>query len=138
MEWIDSASPQRFDLSCNTALQSLEVRATGGFQECNRHTLQEALRTITSPVFSEIIVVFNEEDVHWPPPGMIDVLREMYEIKNFRLVFYLEASEESRVSNLQVLKETTQEAVGNGSFNFLPYPPLVISLAVSRDDLYIM
>ena len=69
---------------------------------------------------------------------MIDVLREMYEIKNFRLVFYLEASEESRVSNLQVLKETTQEAVGNGSFNFLPYPPLVISLAVSRDDLYIM
>ena len=69
---------------------------------------------------------------------MIDVLREMYEIKNFRLVFYLEASQESRVSNLQVLRETTQEAVGKGSYNFLPYPPLVIFRAVSQDDLYIM
>ena len=76
--------------------------------------------------------------MHWPPSGMIDVLREMYEIKNFRLVFYLEASEESRVSNLQLLRETTQEAVGKGSYNFLPYPPLVISRAVSQDDLYIM
>ena len=113
-------SPQGFDLSCNTALQSLEVQTTGGFQECNRHILREALRTITSPVFSEIVVVFNEEDVHWLPSGMIDVLREMHEIKNFRLVFYL------GLTGVESVESTSLEGddAGGSGEGFLQFSPL--------------
>lgn len=76
-------------------------------------------------------MVFTEEDLHGEPLGVVDVLREMYEIKKFRLVFRLETPEASRVANLQALTTATQEEAAKGSFDFLPCPPLIVSCAVT-------
>ena len=137
MEWIGYPLIDRFHLSCNTALRTLEVRGSHTFQKYCR-TLKKLLSTIISPVFSEIVIVFAGDDVRWPPWGMAGVLREMYEIKEFRLVYRLEVLESSRESNLRELTMATQKEVADGSFDFLPCPPLVLSRAVTRDDVYIM
>lgn len=96
--------------------------------------LGELLATITSPVFSEIVVVFTEEDAHWPPQGITDVLREMYGIQKFRVVFCLETLEALRTSNLRALTLATQREVASGSFDFLPCPPLICSRMVTKRE----
>ena len=137
MEWIDDPLSDRFHLSCNTVLRTLEIRSSHLFQEY-RSTLKKLLSTITSPVFSEVVIIFAGEDVSRPPLGMAGLLREMYEIKEFRLVYCLEALESSRELNLRELTIATQREVADGSFDFLPCPPLVLSRAVTEDDIYLM
>lgn len=134
MEWTDNPSLHRFHLSYNTVLRTLEVRASSRFQEyCP--TLKKLLSAITSPVFSEIVIVFTGDDVRFPPQGVPGVLREMYEVRKFRLVFCLESLDSARESNLRGLKLATQREVAEGFFDFLPCPPLVLSRAVTWDDV---
>lgn len=98
-------------------------------------TLKELLPTITSPVFSEIVIIFTEKDAPFlPPPGMVNVLREMSVIKEFCLAFCLEALELSRVSSLRALTMATQREVAEGSFDFLPRHPSVFSRTVTEYD----
>jgi len=137
VQWIGDPLTDRFHLSYNTVLRTLEVRGSHLFQKCGR-TLKKLLSTITSPVFNEVVIVFAGEDVYCPPLGIAGVLREMYEIKKFHLVYRLEDLESSRESNLRELVVVTQKEVASGSFDFLPCPPLVVSRAVTRDEVYIM
>ncbi|KAF9645587.1 hypothetical protein BDM02DRAFT_3189594 [Thelephora ganbajun] len=77
-----------FDLSHHTILRSMEVRAELDSWAFTR-TPRGLLPAITSPVFSEIVVVFVEE-AQWPPLSLAEVLREAYQIGKFRLAFCLE------------------------------------------------
>lgn len=125
--------PQPLDLSCNTALRSLEVLGSL-ITESPKHarTIEELLSTITSPTFSEVAVIFYELDVRWPPRGLNEVLREMYRIRRFRAVFCLETLEELRAPNLRQLTLDTRAAAAGGAYDFLPSPPLIFSRTVTR------
>jgi len=128
VERIAQIPAQNFNLSRNTVLQSLEVRTLWG----RGPTLEELLPTITSPVFSEIVVVFSEDEVRWPPWGLANLLREVHKIKEFRLAFCLETTERLRAANLRYLTLATQAEVAKGSYDFLPRPPLVFSRYLAR------
>lgn len=131
MEWIAQIPAQNFNLSRNTVLQSLEVRAS--YPPRGRGpTLKELLSTIASPVFSEIVIVFSEEEVCWPPWGLAKVLREVHEVRGFRLAFCLEIDERLKAANLRALKISTQAEVARGHYDFLPCPPLVFFRHLAR------
>jgi len=91
-----------------------------------RPILEGLLPTITSPVFSEIVVVFSVDDISWPPTNLAEMLREMYKIRRFRVAFCLEA-EAIRASNLRPLRLATEADVMNGFYDFLPCPPVIFS-----------
>lgn len=99
--------------------------------------VKELLSTITSPLFSEIIVVFSERDIHCPSEVLARILREMYEIREFRVVFRLETLEESRVKNLHAVTLATGAAVAAGLYDFLPDPPSVISCTETGYDRFV-
>lgn len=111
----------------------MEVRASPRLRAYS-HALKELFPTIKSPVFSEVLVVFSEEQVRSPPPGLGDTLREMYGIREFRVTLCLETIERTGASNLRALMSQTQAEVDKGSFNFLPSPPLVFSRTLTKYD----
>ena len=90
------------------------------------HRVEEFLPTITSPVFSEIVVVFSEWDEHCVSGTLARILHKMYEIKDFRVAFCLEALE-PKIPNLHELTLETKAAVRAGTYDFLPCPPSVFS-----------
>ncbi|KAF9645693.1 hypothetical protein BDM02DRAFT_3189480 [Thelephora ganbajun] len=132
-----SVSHQNFDLSRNTVLRSLEVRA-GLDPWVFTRALKELLLTITSPVFSEIVVVFSEEEVQWPPLGLAEALRGIYQVRAFRLAFCLETVEWVEAENLRALTSTTQADVANGFYDFLPCPPVVFSRTVAKLNRHVV
>lgn len=124
---------QRFNLSSNTALRSLEVLGTLiADPPKNAPVVSDLLSTIRSPAFSELIVVFSEFEIRWPLKGLDEVLREMYKVKKFRVSFCVETLEELRVWNLRRLTSDTRKAVARGAYDFLPSPPFVYSRTVTR------
>jgi len=133
MEPIVSGSSQGFDLSRNTALRSLELRASPHLPEYG-NTLKELLPTIKSPVFSEIVVVFSEEDVRWLPPVVTNVLLEMYKIRKFRVAFCLETIERFEAYSSRLLMSEIEGGAFKGSLDFLPCPPSVFSRTQAKSD----
>ena len=128
--------PQKFHLSCNTALRSMEILVSAIISPSQTFSrrIEELLLTITSPAFSEIIVVFSESDVHCVSGVFAWILHEMYKIKEFRVAFCLETPEESRIANLHKLTSETRTAVRAGTYDFLPCPPSVFSRTTPRRD----
>lgn len=130
--------PQTFDFSCNTVLRSLEVLLHPIVSPPQEHTriIKELLFTITSPAFSEVVVVFSDRQVNALSESLARVLQEMYDIKGFRVAFCLEALETSRAPNLHYLALRTRAAAAAGTYDFLPCPPLVFSRTVTRYDRF--
>ena len=148
-----------FDLSRNKSLRTLEVRARSMVPEhaCGSNLppnptisvfLRTILPTITSPVFSEVIVIYRENDFCglecYPLPSKIyrdqisvlgrrkkeylwhrelfNVFREMYTLRNFRLVLCADVWDRVGEYAMRVL----EQAVVREGFNFLPPETLVI------------
>ena len=61
-------------------------------------------------------------------------MRELYNIKEYRAVFCLEAREALGEEKLHILGLNTEKAVAAGLYDFLPCPPLVISRTFVRDN----
>lgn len=134
MEFIVSRPSQGLNLSRNTALRSLEVRASPHLREYGS-TLEELLSTIASPVFSEIVIVFSEDEVRWLPPGLDNALHKMYKIRKFRVAFCLETIERLEALNLRLLMSEVEVGAFKDSLNFLPCPPSVFSRTQAKYDL---
>lgn len=131
-----SVTPLLIDLSHCTVLRSLEI-PSHSFPPLasNCAYMIRALSTITSPVFSEIVVVF-ENGGRWQGE-LADVLAEMYNVKQFRVRFCLQAPERSRADFLPRLASYTRAEIAEGTYDFLPCPPLIFSRPVSNfDHLY--
>ena len=133
MESIASGSSQGIDLSHNTALRSLEVRASPRLREYG-DTLKELLPTITSPVFSDIVVVFSEHEVRRLPTGLGGALHRMFKIRKFRVAFCLETMERLEAHNLRLLMSEIEVGALKGSLDFLPCPPVVFSRTLAKYD----
>jgi len=101
----------------------------------------EAFSTITSPLFSELVIVRSNEGVSYLPQevAMFQTLREMHRIRPFKLVFLFEGpyyalrgGKLELVDPRQDLEKAVDDAVSKGFLNFLDSPPTIRINARSR------
>lgn len=135
---IFSAFHQLCDLSRNTALRSLELMGSL-ISNSPKHArtikeVKQLLSTITSPTFSEIVVVFSESDAHWMPRGLGEALRDMHDIKKFRVAFCLETLGGFMAPSLRELTLETKRTTALGTYDFLPCPPVVFARTGAMHD----
>ena len=116
---------QDFDLSCFRSLRSLEVTASSVSQTRADapYLLRDIFSTITSPEFSEIILVFQRPDLCRPYHIPFDVFREMYSKRKFRLVFCLEVLKKYRAAGLEVMRRRMDLEIAQQRLDFLASPP---------------
>lgn len=126
-----SVTPSRFDFSRNAVIQTLEIPLHSA--HIHARTIS-ALSTIISPAFSELVIIFSGAGC-WQKL-LADVLVDMYKIKQFRVKFCLEASEESMAQSLERLAADTWKATAQGIYDFLPFPPVVCSRPLSSFDCF--
>ena len=91
-------------------------------------TVKEVFSTLTSPVFSELVIVLpghGANALRWEPI-FFKTLRWMYKFRPFKLVFLPEGPFFGRegVTRLEVA-EALDSATANGFLSFLDSPPSV-------------
>lgn len=87
------------------------------------HLIHDIFSTITSPVFSEIILVFQRPDLYRPyylPP---DMFHQMHSERKFKLVFCLEVAKRHRKIGVRVMKQRLAYEVKERRLGFLGRPP---------------
>ena len=116
---------QDFDLSCFRSLRSLEVTASSVSQTRADapYLLRDIFSTITSPDFSEIILVFQRPDLYRPYQIPFEVFREMYSKRKFRLVFCLEVLKKYRAAGWEVMRQRLDSEIAQRRLDFLSSPP---------------
>ena len=79
--------------------------------------------TITSPVFSELVVIILGSSVAYLPQNvtLFVTLRRMHEVRPFKLVFLLEIPD--RWGTQRRLADALNLLTAKGSFDFLDSPP---------------
>ena len=96
----------------------------------------EVFSTITSPVFSELVLIIGEDDITDLPSDMalLETLRMMNEVRPFRLVFLFPVLDEFwrgfQWERRRELEEALDSVIAGGSFDFLNSPP-----SISEHDL---
>ena len=91
----------------------------------DRHAIvTEVFSTITSPVFSELVIVLKGNTIAYLPREvtLFDALRRMNEIRPFKLVFLLDVPEGEVLRNLV---EELDLVTTNGFLDFLDSPPTI-------------
>jgi hypothetical protein len=114
-----------FDLSHLHSLRSLEVTASSmskAYQEATR-LIHDIFSTIKSPVFSEIVLVFQRPDLYRPCFIPFDTFRQMHSERKFRLVFSLEVAKRHEDPGLQVMGYRMGYEVAQRRLDFLESPP---------------
>ena len=94
----------------------------------HRHTIvTEVFSTITSPVFSELVIVHTSTTVgHLPQEvALFDALRTMDVIRPFKLVFLLEVPDDSQAKVRRELAEALDSVNARGLLDFLDSPPTI-------------
>ena len=86
----------------------------------------EVFSTITSPVFSELIIVFVDHVAYFcQNTTFFNALHAMNEVRPFNSVFLFEVSDPPRWRVLQGSAEALELMVATGTFDFLSSPPTV-------------
>ena len=89
----------------------------------------EVFSTITSPVFSELVIVLTERTtvVHLPwERALFELLRTMSEIRPFELVFFLQVDDlDCQEGVRRDLVEGLDMVVAKGFLDFLDSPPTI-------------
>jgi len=85
----------------------------------NPSFLGNLLPTITSSMFSEVVIVFEDSDIQdLFPWGLFSVVRGMYEVKPFHLVFSLETWEGNQECATESLKRLIDGEAAKGGLDF--------------------
>jgi len=97
-----------------------------------RHAfVREAFLSITSPAFSELVIVIDDEDI---PHLNLDftlfrTLSTMNKVKSFKLVFLAEVMDPHRDGGMEGVLQSLAGALGSvaaaGWLNFLDSPPAI-------------
>jgi hypothetical protein len=93
--------------------------------------LHDIIYTIKSPVFSEVVLVFQRPDLYRPYYIPFEMFRQMHSERKFRLVFCLEVSKRYRDFGLQVMRRRMEYELAERRLDFLASPP---SLAISEGN----
>lgn len=83
--------------------------------------------TITSPVFSELVLILRGDDITYSPPDvtLFETLRAMSEIRPFKLVFSLAVSNRFQGEVRRKLVEALGSVTAKDSLGFLDSPPTI-------------
>jgi len=152
-----SSSPQDFDLSSNRSLCSLQILASyightssDGSLDAASNFLNHTLSTITSPEFSQIVVMYFWYDFigaeSWKHPdrppvrktsqakrseevlrhrGLFEAFRRVHKVRDFRLQLCANVWAPAGEYSVGILKEVLAEETANGGFNCFPSKPFV-------------
>ena len=87
----------------------------------------DVFSTITSPVFSELVIVYTGIMVAYLPQevALFETLRMMNVVRPFELVFLLEVSDSYQGKARLELEEALASATANGLLDFLYCPPTI-------------
>jgi len=89
----------------------------------------EMFSTITSPVFSELVIVLEGDEIAGllSDVELFETLRKMNEVRPFTLVFLVKADEPycGRTEEMERLKDVITLATVTGLLNFLDSRPVV-------------
>ena len=123
-----------FDLSRSRSLRSLEftVYNLKVSPSATLTFLRALLPTITSPVFSDVVVVLQDSTCYWvlsTGDVLLNVVRGAYEVKPFRLVFRLETREGDGNYVSGELRKYLAAEGARGGLDFLPHPPVIVHAA---------
>lgn len=120
--------------SCNTALRTIEFPMPPTFDPSRGYTrrIERLLSAITSPTFSEIVIIFSGRDVYRPSETLASIVREFCKVKKFKVAFCLETQGYSRAENLRMLTLETERAAAAGLYDFLPHPPSVFACTMRK------
>jgi hypothetical protein len=125
---VSSPTSHRFDLSQLKALRSLEVaRWASDFEPTRNTTVMEVLSTITSPVFSELVIL-TWGDIAARLPSevrLFETLHAMNNVRPFKLVFLLMSSDSSLGEAQRELAEALDLVAARGLFDFLDSTPTI-------------
>jgi len=123
-----------FDLSNNKSLRSLEIEITlmsdHPYFSDRVGFLGDLLSTVTSPVFSDVVVILQDKIISDPDflqNTLFGAVRDMCEAKLFRLTFLLGKSPRDGESDRERLKEMIDARVAEGMFGALLDPPVIVS-----------
>lgn len=120
------------DLSKSSSLRSLEIAVIlpSILSTAALNFLGDLFSTITSPVFSDLVIVLQSDCVSIYNRRfrqvLFGLLRGMYEVKPFRLIFCLESQKVQDHTMAEFKREIDAEVV-EGGLDFLPCPPVVVS-----------
>ena len=126
-----------FDLSRNKSLRTLEILASS-FVDAGPGFFTHVLSTITSPLFSEVVVVYRDYNIYglpspWVPSTPMPycmqfaVLRKMHKVRAFQLVLCADVWDCVVADAVRALKQAVaEERVKELSGGFFP-EPLVVS-----------
>lgn len=121
-----------FDLSKNRLLRCLEIAVwciAGFSSNAVLNFFRDLLPTITSPVFSDVVLVLQGDSIreaNFFQRDLVSVVRGMYEVKPFRLVFCLEVRAMHREDTTERLKKWIETETAGGSLDFLPCSPIIV------------
>lgn len=89
----------------------------------------EIFSTITSPVFSELVVVLEDDAMNYPSKQVMlfETLRMMNEVRPFKLTFLLDIWDYRHEEARQGLAEVLALATPKGPLDFLNTPPAICS-----------
>jgi len=125
---------QNFDLSNNRSLRSLEIDLASGITTQSSHDMVDLVRdllsTITSPVFSEVVIILQDSVVHDPNlvrNTLFRAVRGMCGVKRFRLVFWLKKLYRDGGYDRNRLKGMIKAQAAEGGFGSLLDPPVIVS-----------
>lgn len=93
--------------------------------------LRDIVSTIKSPVFSEVILVFQRPDLYRPYYIPFEIFRQIHSKRKFRLVFCLEVSKRYRELGLQVMEWRMEYELAQRRLDFLASPP---TLTINRGN----
>lgn len=128
-----SPSSSNLNLSRLKVLRSLEVGDwIIPFQDADaRRVIVEVFSTITSPVFSELVIVLRSDLFirFLLDPMSFDVLRMMHKVRPFKLVFLLHIYSPPNGGEW-MFERAFEPASKRGLFNFLDSPPVVRSAKI--------
>ncbi|KAF9783265.1 hypothetical protein BJ322DRAFT_143843 [Thelephora terrestris] len=121
----DASSPTAhdFNLSSSTALRSIEVSVD------SLARLEHLFSTITSPVFSELVVIFplfpavETQRTMWAE-SLVGWVRGLYEVRACSVVFCYDGPETS--AHAREMRLMTRRGAEAGLYDFLPRPPSVV------------
>jgi len=123
---------QTFDLSNNRSLRSLEIEIAFTSNIRNRGDgmgfLGDLLSTVTSPVFSEVVIVLPDIIVHdakFLQYTLFRAVRDMCDVKPFRLVFWLGKCHRDGDVDWERLKGMIHAQAAEGGLGPLLHPPVI-------------
>lgn len=92
--------------------------------------------TITSPVFSELVLTAWYDEIGHLPTAFVlfKKLSEMYEIRPFKLVFLLEVPYAYEGNAQQVLMGVLDSVAEKGFLDFLPHRPTSVSSSPAKSS----